>query len=67
MMANIVQDLARKITLGSKDPSGDQVALYPGEPDLNLIEPGRVSGSVVDGKGGVGFKERGDAFGFVSR
>jgi hypothetical protein len=37
------RDFAGEVACGSEDATGDQIALNFGEPDFDLIEPGRVS------------------------
>jgi hypothetical protein len=45
---DIAGDFAGEVGFGSKDSAGDQIALNFGEPDFDLIEPGRVSRGVVE-------------------
>ena len=40
---DIAGDFASEVSSGSKDAAGEQIALNFGEPDFDLIEPGRVS------------------------
>jgi hypothetical protein len=44
---DIAGDFAGEVGFGSKDSAGDQIALNFGEPDFDLIEPGRVSRGVM--------------------
>jgi hypothetical protein len=66
-MTNVSHDFSGEIVLGGEDAPGDEIALDFGEPEFDLVEPGRVSGGVVKGELGIGRKEFGDAFGFVGR
>ncbi len=51
----------------SEDATGDHIALDPGEPQLDLVEPGRVGRGVVQMDVGMIVEKRGDALGFVRR
>lgn len=66
-MTNVSHDFSGEIVLGGEDAPGDEIALDFGEPDFDLVEPGRVSGRVVQDEVGIGLEELGDAFGFVGR
>jgi len=66
VMPNILHDLALEIRLGSKDSPGDDIALDLGEPDLHLVQPGRVGGCVVNLNRTIGLQELIHPFGFVS-
>jgi hypothetical protein len=48
MGLDIASDFASKVRSGSEDAAGEQIALNFGEPDFELIEPGRVSRGVVE-------------------
>jgi hypothetical protein len=67
VLTNVAHDFSGEIVLGTEDASGDQVTLDFGEPDFDLIEPGRIGGRVVQGEVGIGLEEFADAFGFMSR
>ena len=67
VMTNVTHDFSGEIVLEGEDASGDQITLDFGQPDFDLIEPGRVGGRVMQGEVGIGLKEFGDAFGFVGR
>ena len=41
---NVALEHASQIRNGGEDPACDDVALDAGKPDLDLIQPGRVSG-----------------------
>ena len=45
---DIAGDFASEVSFGSEDAAGDQIALNFGEPEFDLIEPGRVSRGVMD-------------------
>src|ERR1700754_2340772 len=64
---DIAGDLAGEIGFGSKDAAGDQIALNFGEPDFDLIEPGRVGWRVVELKVGMGGEELRHGLGLVRR
>ena len=42
-MADVPHELSAQIGDGGEDATGDDVALDPGEPQFDLVEPGRVS------------------------
>ena len=42
-MADVPHELSAQIGDGGEDSTGDDVALDPGEPQFDLVEPGRVS------------------------
>ena len=48
MGLDIASDFASKVRSGSEDAAGEQIALNFGEPEFDLIEPGRVSWGVMD-------------------
>ena len=52
---NVAHQLARQVTNGSKDAAGDHLALDSSEPDLDLIQPGRIRGGEVEMHVGVVF------------
>src|SRR5688500_8344116 len=60
-------NLAGKVRFGSEDAAGNQIALNFGEPDFDLIEPGRVSRGVVELHLRVRSKDLGDSLGLVRR
>src|SRR5215207_1422733 len=64
---DIASDLAGEVGFGSKDAAGDQIALNFGEPDFDLIEPGRVSRGVVKLNVGMGGEELSHRLGLVRR
>jgi hypothetical protein len=45
---DIAGDFASEVSFGSEDGAGEQIALNFGEPEFDLIEPGRVSWGVMD-------------------
>src|SRR5262245_34973876 len=51
---DIASEFAGEVGFGSKDAAGDQIALNVGEPDFDLIKPGRVSRCVMELKVGMG-------------
>ena len=64
---DIASDLAGEVGFGGKDAAGDQIALNFGEPDFDLIEPGRVGRCVVELKVGMGGEELRHGLGLVRR
>ena len=42
-MADVPHELSAQIGDGGEDATGDDVPLDPGEPQFDLVEPGRVS------------------------
>jgi len=64
---DIASDFAGEIGFGSKDAAGDQSALNFGEPDFDLIEPGRVGRGVMKLNIGMGGEELCDDLGLVRR
>jgi hypothetical protein len=64
---DIASDFAGEVGFRSKDAAGDQIALNFGEPDFDLIEPGRVSRGVVELKVGMGGEELRHGLGLVRR
>ena len=65
--ANVLHDLDAKISDRSKNASGDEVSLNLGKPQLELIEPGRVSRRVVNVDIRMGRQECSNAFSFMGR
>jgi hypothetical protein len=51
---------------GSEYDAGDDLALYFGEPQLDLIEPRGVGGRVMEPDAGIVFQELAHQRGFVS-
>ena len=43
ILAEVPHELSAQIGDGGEDATGDDVALDPGEPQFDLVEPGRVS------------------------
>ena len=64
---DIASDFAGEIGFGSEDATGDQIALNFGEPDFDLIEPGRVGRGVMKLNIGMGGEELCDDLGLVRR
>ena len=64
---DIAGDFAGEVGFGSKDSAGDQIALNFGEPDFDLIEPGRVSRGVMKLDMRMSREEVGHSLGFVRR
>jgi hypothetical protein len=67
ILADITHQLATQIGNGSEDTSCDNVAFDLGEPQLDLVEPGRISRNEAQVNIGVAIQELGDLLGFVSR
>jgi len=42
-LADVPHERSAQIADGGEDATGDNVALDPGEPQFDLVEPGRVS------------------------
>ena len=64
---DIASDFAGEVGFGSKDAAGDQIALNFGEPDFNLIEPGRVSRGVMELNVGMDGEELSHGLGLMRR
>jgi hypothetical protein len=64
---DIASDFAGEVGFRSKDAAGDQIALNFGEPDFDLIKPGRISRCVVELNVGVGGEELHHGLSFVRR
>ena len=64
---DIASDFAGEVGFGSKDAAGDQIALNFGEPDFDLIEPGRVGRCVMELNVGMGGEELRHGLSFVRR
>src|SRR5260370_5933686 len=43
VLADVPHELSAQIGDGGEDATGDDIALHPGEPQFDLVEPGRVS------------------------
>ena len=43
VLADVPHELSAQIGDGGEDATGDDVALYSGEPQFDLVKPGRVS------------------------
>ena len=43
VLADVPHERSAQIADGGEDATGDNVALDPGEPQFDLVEPGRVS------------------------
>ena len=43
VLADVPHELSAQIGDGGEDATGDDVALDPGEPQFDLVEPGRIS------------------------
>jgi hypothetical protein len=65
--SDIASDFAGEVGFGSKDAAGDQISLNFGEPDFDLIEPGRVSRRVMELNVGMGGEELSHGLGLVRR
>src|SRR5262249_60468204 len=67
VFADVAHELPPQVSDRCKYASGDDIALDFGEPKLDLIEPGRVSGRVVQMHAGMRSQELLHPFGFVGR
>ena len=65
VLADVAHELALEVWHRGEDTSGDHVALDLGEPELDLIEPGRVGGGEVQVDIAVLCKELADLLGLV--
>jgi len=63
--ANIAHDFAIEIFDRRENPASNKVALNFGEPDFNLIKPGRISWDVVNANVGVAIQESADGLGLM--
>ena len=63
---DVAPQLAGQAGFGGEDAAGDDVRLDFGEPQINLIEPGRIGGREVKVDAGMLFQELPDQRGFVS-
>lgn len=65
--ANIAHQLASQVANGSEHAAGDDLALNPSKPDLDLIQPGRIGGREVEMHVGVFVQEPLNLGGLVCR
>src|SRR5713226_6282522 len=67
VVANVAHKLAGQVLDRGEDPAGNDIALDPGEPVFDLIEPGGVGRGVVDMDLGVSREELLNPLGLVGR
>ena len=67
VMANVAHDFAMEVGLGFEDAACNEVSLDLGEPDLDLIEPRGVGGSVMEFDVGMGAQKALNGCSFMSR
>ena len=67
VVPDVTKDFSAEIVDGGKDASGDNLPLDLGEPDFDLVKPGRVGGSKMNADLRMMGQEIVDEFGFVSR
>ena len=67
VLADVPHELSAQIGDGGEDATGDDVPLDPGEPQFDLVEPGRVSRREVQVDRRMASQELGDLLGFVRR
>src|SRR5688500_7867891 len=67
VMADVAADLASEIGDGGEDAAGNDVTLDLGEPELDLVEPGRVGRSEVKTDVGVMSEEVANALRLMGR
>jgi hypothetical protein len=66
VVPDVTQDFSSKIGDGGKNAAGDDLSLNLGEPDLDLVKPGRIGGCKMDADLGMTGQESVDEFGFMS-
>ena len=67
VVPNVTKDFSSEIVDGGKDASGDNLPLNLGEPDFDLVKPGRVSGGKMKVDFGILGQKLLDEFGFMGR
>src|SRR6266700_6913066 len=67
VVMDIGEELAAEVAGRGEDAAVDEVALDLGEPELDLVEPGRISGREMKTQIGVVGQELLDALGLVGR
>jgi hypothetical protein len=67
VLPDVLDELSAQVGDGSEDAACDDGALDLGKPQLDLVEPGRVSRREVQVDSGVEIQELGDLLGFVRR
>lgn len=67
MGADVAHQLARQVTNGCEHATGDDLALNPPEPSLNLIQPGRIGRCEVEMHVGMFVEKNLNLAGFVCR
>jgi hypothetical protein len=66
-VADVAKDFSSEIVDGGKDASRDDLPLDFGEPDFDLVKPGRVSGGKMKVDFGMLGQKLLDEFGFMGR
>jgi hypothetical protein len=67
VVTDVARDFSSEIAEGGKDASGDDLPLDFGEPDFDLVKPGRVSGCKMKVDFGMLGQKLVDEFGFMGR
>jgi hypothetical protein len=67
VVPDVTKDFSSEILERGEDASGDNLPLDLGEPDFDLVEPGRIGGSKMNAELGIIGQEIVDEFGFVGR
>jgi hypothetical protein len=67
IVSDVTQDFSSKIGDGGKNAAGDDLSLNLGEPDFDLVQPGRIGRCKMDADVGMTGQEVLDEFGFMSR
>ena len=67
VVADVAKNFSSEIVEGGKDASGDDLPLDFGEPDFDLVKPGRVSGGKMKVDFGMLGQKLLDEFGFMGR
>ena len=65
VVSDVTQELARQILDRGEDTASNDLALDLGEPDLYLVKPAGIGGSVMDPNRRVGFQKFKDRFGLM--
>ena len=67
VVPDVTKDFSSEISDGGKDASGDDMPLNFGEPDFDLVKPGRVGGCKMNADLGMIGQKVVDEFGFMGR
>src|ERR1700737_1679614 len=67
VVTDIAHELARQVLDRGEDPAGNDIALDPGKPVFDLVEPGAVGRRVVEVQSGVSREELLNPHGLMRR